>query len=217
MALKILSLMLLLGCATGVTNALPKRLVVPEDMRASPPPAPPPPPATVPVQPAKVTAQGTVATPVVMRPAAPPAQPSPPKRYVVRLTEHGRTWELELPEARGGYEVRIPIEPMPGEQPSAADAEMLAGATAPKKGYLANLARIAEMYSAHKYEMALIELVDLESSFPKDGRIQAMKGSLYQKLGKAKLARDSWQKALALDPTDSGVVEALRELQAKEE
>ena len=73
------------------------------------------------------------------------------------------------------------------------------------------------MYSAHKYEMALIELVDLETSYPKDGRIQAMKGSLYQKLGKAKLAREAWQKALALDPADTGVAEALRELRQTEE
>jgi tetratricopeptide (TPR) repeat protein len=39
-----------------------------------------------------------------------------------------------------------------------------------------------------------------------------MKGSLYLKLGKTQLARECWQKALALDPDDVAVAEALRSL-----
>jgi len=214
MALRLSLLLLICSCANTGPNALPKRLVVPDEMRRAPAPA-----AGIPLR-TPVTL-GTAATPVSkdLRPATPtPATPAfESRRYLVRLTEHGRTWELELPESRGGYELRIPIEPAPGETPTAADAEMLAGGASPHKGYLANLARIGEMYSAHKYEMALIELVDLEPSYPKDGRIQAMKGSLYQKLGKAKLAREAWQKALALDPADTGVAEALRELRQTEE
>jgi len=170
-------------------------------------------------------------TPVAGAPATPGAVPAAPKtagparlvspvpptlesqRYTLRLVERGRVWELELPESTGGYEVRIPlgtgIEP-----PTAADQEML-GKTPPdgrSKSYLATLAKLSEMYAAHRYELALIEVVDLEQAYPKDARLQAMKGSLYQKLGKAALAREAWKKALEIDPTDTTVAEALRAL-----
>ena len=72
--------------------------------------------------------------------------------------------------------------------------------------------KVREMYASRRYELALVELVDLEASHPKDARLQAMKGSVYLKLGKAQLARESWQKALALDPEDPAVAEALRTL-----
>ena len=157
-------------------------------------------------------------------PAAPKAtgparlvSPVPPtlesQRYTLRLVERGRVWEVDLPESTGGYEVRIPlgagIEP-----PTAADQEML-GKTPPdgrSKSYLATLAKLGEMYAAHRYELALIEVVDLEQAYPKDARLLAMKGSLYQKLGKAALAREAWKKALEIDPTDTTVAEALRAL-----
>jgi Flp pilus assembly protein TadD len=167
---------------------------------------------------------------------------------VLRLAEHNRVWELELPESAGGYEMRIPLDG-PLDSPTAADAELLAsGAEAPAaakpapeakpdaaakletaakatpaaakaapakvpgKSYLGTLAKVREMYASRRYELALVELVDLEPSHPKDARLQAMKGSVYLKLGKAQLARESWQKALALDPEDPAVAEALRTL-----
>ena len=83
---------------------------------------------------------------------------------------------------------------------------------APRKSYLGTLAKVREMYASRKYEMALVELVDLEPSYPNDARVQAMKGSLYLKLGKTQLARECWLKALALDPDDAAVAEALRTL-----
>jgi len=86
-----------------------------------------------------------------------------------------------------------------GKHPGAATA----------KSYLGSLARVSEMYAGHQYEMALIELVDLEQQYPKEPRIPAMKGSLYQKLGKTQLARESWKKALELNPNDTAVAEAL--------
>jgi tetratricopeptide (TPR) repeat protein len=222
---------LLLLCAC--TTVQPKRMVVPDGMRreAQPLPRPenkPPSPALQgALQPASATRTGD-------------------GRYVLRLAEHNRVWELELPESAGGYEMRIPLDGLL-ESPTAADAELLAatapqrdaaprtgldkpdggakpaaataaagtGQTAPKelrKSYLATLAKVREMYASRRYELALVELVDLEGAHPKDARLQAMKGSLYLKLGKAKLAREAWQKALALDPDDPAVAEALRTL-----
>ena len=80
------------------------------------------------------------------------------------------------------------------------------------RSYLTAVAKIAEMYASHRYELALIEAVDLEQQYPKEARIEAMKGSLYQKLGKATLARAAWKKALEIDPSDTTVAEALRAL-----
>ena len=152
-----------------------------------------------------------------MQPVAKPPPPPPPEqRYVLRLIEHGRVWEVELPEQTGGYEVRVPIGPRI-EAPTLADQEMLGKEPKdvkplPQKSYLAGLAKISEMYASHRYELALIEAADLGQQYPKDARIEKMKGSLYQKLGKTELARDAWKKALELDPSDTTVAEALRGL-----
>jgi tetratricopeptide (TPR) repeat protein len=216
-------LMLLCGCAA----VQPKRMVVPDGMRREAQPLPRPenkPPAP--------SLQGA------LQPAS--ATRARDGRYVLRLAEHNRVWELELPESAGGYEMRIPLAG-PLESPTAADAELLAGAADPeanpaagakpdgvakgpaaasagaatkglRKSYLATLAKVREMYASRRYELALVELVDLEASHPKDSRLLAMKGSVYLKLGKAQLARESWQKALALEPEDPAVAEALRTL-----
>jgi hypothetical protein len=44
-----------------------------------------------------------------------------------------------------------------------------------------------------------------------------MKGSLYLKLGKRKLAREAWERAVVLNPSDLSLADALRELAQKEE
>jgi len=185
----------------------PKRLVVPEGMRRQAQPAVAP-NADKPPAPGM---QG------LLQPAA-ARRSAPDGRYVLRLAEHNRVWELELPEAAGGYEMSIPLAG-PLDSPTLADEEMLGPGTAhagkakdPQKSYLATLAKVREMYSSRRYEMALVEVVDLESSHPNDARLFAMKGSLYLKLGKKDLARASWEKALSLDPKDAAVAEALRHI-----
>jgi len=197
--------LLAVGCACATPE--PKRLVVPEGMRR------PAQPAVVPdaQKPAAPGMQGLL-QPATARPAAPDG------RYVLRLAEHNRVWELELPEAAGGYEMSIPLAG-PLDSPTLADTEMLGPAPVepvkpqpPRKSYLATLAKVREMYSSRRYEMALVEVVDLESAHPNDARLFAMKGSLYLKLGKKDLARTSWEKALSLDPKDAAVAEALRHI-----
>lgn len=192
---------LVAGCA-----ATPKHLVVPQEMRRSEQPAAAP-GADKPPAPGM---QG------LLQPAA--RRTGPDGRYVLRLSEHNRVWELELPEASGGYEMSIPLAG-PLDSPTLADEEMLGPGEAkpgkardPQKSYLATLAKVREMYASRRYEMALVEIVDLESSHPADARLFAMKGSLYLKLGKKDLARSSWEKALSLDPKDAAVAEALRHI-----
>ena len=196
-----------LSCATPP----PRMLVVPEAMRRTP---------ARPAQPATATREA----------AAPSAVP--PGRQVIRFAQGGRVWELELPEQASGYELRIPLAGGgPAEMLTPADEEILADArsggvetasldpktAATTKSYLGGLARVTELYQSRRYELALVEVVNLESAYPRDARVVSMKGSLYLKLGKKKLAREAWQKALSLNPSDAGVAEALRELGEAEE
>jgi len=85
------------------------------------------------------------------------------------------------------------------------------------RSYLGGVARVKEMFASRRYELGLIELVDLEKEYPNDARLLAMKGSLYLKLGQTKLARQAWEKALSINPDDLGVAEALRSIASGEE
>ena len=116
------------------------------------------------------------------------------------------------PEVRAAPNTAADAKPDGAAKPPATGTKADAAARILGKSYLGTLAKVREMYSSRRYELALVELVDLEASHPKDARLQAMKGSVYLKLGKAHLARESWQKALALDPEDPAVAEALRTL-----
>jgi len=108
------ALFLLCACAA---SQQPKQLVVPEGMRRETKPLPRPE-----NKPAAPALQGA------LQPAS--ATRAQDGRYVLRLAEHNRVWELELPESAGGYEMRIPLDG-PLESPTAADAELLAAAGEP--------------------------------------------------------------------------------------
>jgi hypothetical protein len=86
-----------------------------------------------------------------------------------------------------------------------------AGAT-PRASYLLTLAKVKELYRTRNYEVALVQLVALEHEYPDDERILSMKGSLYDKLGKKRLARESWEAVLAINPYNLQVAEALQRL-----
>ncbi|MBF5042089.1 MULTISPECIES: tetratricopeptide repeat protein [Myxococcaceae] len=245
-ALGALALLSLAGCASSPS----KTLVIPAEMRrqAAQPAAP-----TSPARPGAASAAAGAGAASGAGTAAAPA----PGKYVIRMAEAGRVWEMELPEASGGYEVRVPLAGMggPAEQLTAADEEMLsdalaqkgdkaeksdkgdkapvakgdakaagsapaaldARAAARKRSYLGGIAKVSEMYAARRYELGLIELVNLENDYPNDARLLSMKGSLYLKLGKTRLAREAWEKALTINPDNAGVAEALRSAALGEE
>jgi tetratricopeptide (TPR) repeat protein len=82
----------------------------------------------------------------------------------------------------------------------------------PRSSYLLTLAKVKDLYKTRNYEVALVELTSLERDYPNDERILSMKGSLYEKLGKKQLARDTWQTVLSINPYNLQVVEALQRL-----
>jgi tetratricopeptide (TPR) repeat protein len=210
-----------------------KRLVIPDEMVARSKPLRP----SLPPVAAKPDAAAKPGPAPVPTPAVPALAASGTGNVVLRLGEHGRSWEIELPETTGGYELRLPLgEAAPIEKPTAADQELWAAGArkadsakaAPDakpaaaevphtRSYLGSLARVTEMFSSKRYELALIEVVNLEAEYPQDERILAMKGTLLFKLGKPALAREAWQRAAAIDPQDATVQEALRELGNTEE
>lgn len=167
----------------------------------------------------------------------------PRSRYVVRMSDGHRDWEVEFPEVANGYEVRIPLEGEPksvmqpeGAAPTAADREILDDMVRqstepavdgregvakgpprerprPQTSYLATMAEIRELFRTRNYEVALVKAVDLEKQYPADDRLLGMKGSLYLRLGRPELARESWEKALKLNPQNQVVIDALSRMQ----
>jgi len=85
-----------------------------------------------------------------------------------------------------------------------------------KASYLLTLARVKDLYRAKQYELALVELAELDRQYPDDEHILSMKGSLYERLGNVPLARDGWQAALRIDSNNLSVMDALDRLNKKE-
>jgi tetratricopeptide (TPR) repeat protein len=194
-------------------------------------------------------------------------------RYVVRMTDGQRDWEIQLPEIATAYEVKVPLSGKPATRLAvdmatltAADREILqereaaaraegdaepapddgqrgnerAGKRAAalredggqgkpdkrpparkpgddkpasaKASYLLTLARVKDLYRSRQYELALVELTELDRQYPDDEHILSMKGSLYERLGNKNLARESWQQTLRINPYNLAVLEALQRL-----
>ena len=74
------------------------------------------------------------------------------------------------------------------------------------------LARVKDLYRARKYELALVELAELDRQYPEDEHILSMKGSLHDRLGQKNLAREAWQQTLRINPYNLAVLEALQRL-----
>lgn len=155
----------------------------------------------------------------------------PRSRYVLRMTDGNRDWEVEFPEVASGYEVRIPLEgepkalsQNPGRPASSADKEIAedmhrqnpdaasSRKKTPKVSYLSAMTDIRELYRTRNYELALLRVVELEREYPADDKLLAMKGSLYRQLGRNELAREAWEKALKINPQNQVVIEALGRL-----
>jgi tetratricopeptide (TPR) repeat protein len=198
-------------------------------------------------------------------------------RYVVRMTDGLRDWEVQFPEIATAYEVSVPLQGRPSSAlgvdlatSTAADREIFAeraaahasgdlpegdaddkkrgvvaakdeeddadapkaegkvkagkrpapartaadpgDRTGPRGSYLLTLAKVKDLYRTRHYELALVEIVELETQYPGDERILSMKGSLYERMGNKNLARDAWQQVLALNPFNLAVLEALQRL-----
>jgi len=195
-------------------------------------------------------------------------------RYVVRMTDGQRDWEIQLPEIATAYEVKVPLSGKGGrlavdqatltaadreilqdreaaaradsgdlDPPKPSDSEGLrqaggrqraaarddAGDAKPnekrpprkpgddkpasaKSSYLLTLARVKELYRTRQYELALVEIGELDRQYPDDEHILSMKGSLYERLGNKNLAREAWQQTLRINPYNLAVLEALQRL-----
>ncbi len=186
----------------------------------------------------------------------------PTQRYVVRMSDGSRDWEVEFPEVARGYEVRIPLgdqdrDVHAGHKPlTRADRELIehlsrgdasyerpgiyagdehtvdrearrqgdeeagrerasggeADPAPSRPSYLRGIDEAQRLFQAGHYEMAMVRLSDLEDAYPNDVRIKSMKGTLWLRLGREGLARDTWERVLQMDPDNQPVQEALRRL-----
>lgn len=148
--------------------------------------------------------------------------------YVIKMSDGQRTWQIEIPatSASGAFEAVIPLDlgaadgvaatPAPE---TAADREVKAGAgpaaEGPSPSYLSTLAKVNALFRKRQYELALIEITRLEQAYPDDERVLEMKGTLYWRLRKPKLAREAWERVLALNPDNAAVAQALENLLAE--
>ena len=117
-------------------------------------------------------------------------------------------------EIRGAEPETAKTEEAPGKIAAKDGAKPAQAAEAPASGrsYLATLARVNALFRKRQYELALIDLVALEREYPDDERVLEMKGTLYWKLKKPKLAKESWDRVLALNPDNVAVAQALEHL-----
>lgn len=102
-----------------------------------------------------------------------------------------------------------------GEGPAAKRAARKPGDDKPpsaKASYLLTLAKVKELYRTRQYELALVEIGELDRQYPDDEHILSMKGSLYERLGNKNLAREAWQQTLRINPYNLAVLEALQRL-----
>lgn len=202
----------------------------------------------------------------------------PSRRYVVRMSDGRRDWEVEFPEVATGYELRIPLNEggkgedvvVEGDTLTAADKQLLdalrkrnvdyeregiykdgknaadpkgrnqlgnpePGAELGEKGkakeggvdpwvgtedkpaptrrsYFLGLEKVKRLYRAQKYEVAVVFLKKLERDYPSDLKIMSMMGTLWLKLGQKDLAREYWEKVLAIEPGNKAVIEAMKQL-----
>lgn len=204
----------------------------------------------------------------------------PTRRYVVRMSDGKRDWEVEFPEVATGYELRIPLGDkkkdedvvVEGDKLTAADKQLLdalrkrnvnyeregiykngknqadpkgknqvggdepgaeldpKGKEAKKSGgvdpwagtedkpaptrrsYFLGLEKVKRLYRAKKYELAVVFLKKLEKDYPNDVQIMSMMGTLWLKVGQKELARQYWEKVLAVDPQNKPVIAALKQL-----
>ncbi len=154
--------------------------------------------------------------------------------YVVKMSDGKRTWQVEIPVNEGSpsFSAAIPLDlgevahqppniPQTEADREVIDAKRAAGepiaeaapGQAPKAdSYLGVLARIRSLYKRRQYELALVDLVNLDRQYPDDERILEMKGTLYRKLGRKDEARKAWERVLALNPDNQMVGRALEQL-----
>lgn len=158
----------------------------------------------------------------------PVAQP-----YVIKMSDGKRTWQVEIPVGAGSpsFSAAIPLEVDVAAQPpmaqTEADREIIAakkaaGEPVPKvkpgeeahtASYLATIARVKELYKKKQYELALVDLVELDRQYPDDERILEMKGTLYMRLNRPNEAKKAWERALSLNPNNEVVARALERLE----
>jgi hypothetical protein len=80
------------------------------------------------------------------------------------------------------------------------------------RSYLGTLAKVNGLFRKKEYYLGFKLIVDLEKEYPDDERILEMKGTLAWKLKNKKLARESWERVLQLNPNNTAVAQAIESL-----
>ena len=107
-----------------------------------------------------------------------------------------------------------------GEDPDGApdqdvdpDERSEADAAPTRPSYFRGIEQVQRLFESGHYEAAMIQLSDLADAYPNDERVHSMKGTLWLRLGRENLARESWEQVLQINPDNEPVQEALQRLE----
>lgn len=81
--------------------------------------------------------------------------------------------------------------------------------------YTLGLAKINQLYTTKRHELALIEIDNLLGFYPNSPKLYKMKGTVLVKLQEWNQAEQAWLKALALTPQDNVLRKSLTHLQKR--
>jgi tetratricopeptide (TPR) repeat protein len=154
--------------------------------------------------------------------------------YAIEIPGAAEQYDIELPLADLGPEggigqatsnlssatTDLEFERNMPKLPASPDKALVQGAYGlgevggPKQSpsYTLALSRINQHYLKRQYEYALIEINNLLSFYPTSVQLYKMKGTILRKMRNFELAKDSWQRALDLDPNNQQIRAALERL-----
>jgi tetratricopeptide (TPR) repeat protein len=73
------------------------------------------------------------------------------------------------------------------------------------RSYLAGIDHVKQLYRLARYEAALLEVDEMLRIYPTDAKLYEMRGTLFDRIGRADLAIKSWNQALRFDPANEAL------------
>ncbi len=81
--------------------------------------------------------------------------------------------------------------------------------------YLAAIDHVKQLYRQSRYEAALLEVDELLKNYPTDPKLYEMRGTLFDRIGRADLANRSWEQSLRFGPDNESLKRFLEKRKQK--
>ncbi|MDH5692889.1 MAG: tetratricopeptide repeat protein [Gammaproteobacteria bacterium] len=142
---------------------------------------------------------------------------------LIDATDENVYFEMDLPEDQKNVEKQEekkeePKESVEAKKEPEKKPEEVAKVEEPKEDPVEatkHVVKAQTLFFEKKYEQALGEVDKSLKLIPESPTAHSLKGSIHYKLGEQRLARDSWEKALSLDPNMDDVKLMLRKIEKR--